>query len=77
MVQAGVGYTTDMNGFRQEGIGPMDMTIHNGTRFSASRAYLWPVGFRIFFQSFLKFADIKSTESIHIQRNYGNKIVVR
>ena len=45
VVQAGIGYTADMNGFRQEGIGPMDMTIHNGTRFSASRAYLWPVGF--------------------------------
>ncbi|CAJ0586772.1 unnamed protein product, partial [Mesorhabditis spiculigera] len=38
-----VGYTDDMNGFKQEGIAKMDMTIHDGYRWSASRAYLWPI----------------------------------
>uniref|UniRef100_A0A915CYD0 Glucose-methanol-choline oxidoreductase N-terminal domain-containing protein n=1 Tax=Ditylenchus dipsaci TaxID=166011 RepID=A0A915CYD0_9BILA len=38
--EIGVGYTEDMNGFRQEGFGPMDMTIKNGARSSSSTAYL-------------------------------------
>ncbi|KAI6177012.1 hypothetical protein M3Y97_00860800 [Aphelenchoides bicaudatus] len=41
--QQGIGYTEDMNGYRQEGCGPMDMTIHNGIRQSTSRAYLQPI----------------------------------
>jgi choline dehydrogenase len=38
-----IGYTEDMNGYRQEGLGPMDMTIREGIRWSASRAYLHPI----------------------------------
>jgi choline dehydrogenase len=41
-VQAGYGRTDDMNGFRQEGFGRMDMTVHRGLRWSAARAYLRP-----------------------------------
>lgn len=41
--QQGIGYTDDMNGYRQEGCGPMDMTIYKGIRQSTSRAYLHPV----------------------------------
>ena len=48
-----VGVTDDMNGYRQEGLGPMDMTIKNGMRWSASKAYLQPV-------RFLPFRYIKS-----------------
>ncbi len=40
--QAGYPYTADMNGFQQEGFGPMDMTIHKGRRWSAAVAYLHP-----------------------------------
>jgi len=40
--QAGYGYTDDMNGERQEGVGPMQMTVHNGVRWSAHLAYLKP-----------------------------------
>ena len=40
--QAGYAATPDMNGYRQEGFGPMDMTIHGGRRWSASVAYLHP-----------------------------------
>uniref|UniRef100_A0A7E4VL99 Choline dehydrogenase n=1 Tax=Panagrellus redivivus TaxID=6233 RepID=A0A7E4VL99_PANRE len=38
-----IGYTDDMNGYRQEGTAPMDMTIKNGVRMSASTAYLKPI----------------------------------
>ena len=38
--QAGYPYTKDMNGYQQEGVGRMDMTIKNGRRWSAAQAYL-------------------------------------
>jgi choline dehydrogenase len=40
--QAGYGFTADMNGFRQEGVGYMDMTVGGGRRCSAANAYLRP-----------------------------------
>jgi choline dehydrogenase len=40
--QAGYGFTADMNGHRQEGFGPMDMTTHKGRRWSTAVAYLRP-----------------------------------
>ncbi len=44
--QAGYGRTADMNGYRQEGFGPMDMTVHRGRRWSAANAYLRPAAKR-------------------------------
>lgn len=41
--QAGYPFTADMNGYQQEGFGKMDMTIHQGERWSAAKAYLTPV----------------------------------
>jgi choline dehydrogenase len=38
-----IGQTEDMNGFKQEGIGRMDMTIKDGRRWSTAQAYLNPV----------------------------------
>ena len=40
--QAGYALTADMNGFRQEGFGEMDMTVGGGRRCSAANAYLRP-----------------------------------
>ncbi|XP_073675911.1 choline dehydrogenase, mitochondrial [Garra rufa] len=40
--QAGYPFTDDMNGFQQEGVGWMDMTIHKGKRWSTASAYLRP-----------------------------------
>ncbi|MEM8704181.1 MAG: choline dehydrogenase [Pseudomonadota bacterium] len=40
--QAGYGVTEDYNGERQEGFGDMEMTVHNGRRWSAANAYLKP-----------------------------------
>lgn len=43
-VQAGYPRAEDMNGFQQEGFGPMDMTVgEDGVRASSSRCYLWPL----------------------------------
>ncbi|MBP9184925.1 MAG: choline dehydrogenase [Fuscovulum sp.] len=41
-LQAGHPATEDVNGYRQEGFGYFDATIHDGRRESASRAYLHP-----------------------------------
>ncbi len=41
--QAGYPYTDDMNGYQQEGFGPMDRTTRGGLRNSTSEAYLRPV----------------------------------
>uniref|UniRef100_A0A915K024 Glucose-methanol-choline oxidoreductase N-terminal domain-containing protein n=1 Tax=Romanomermis culicivorax TaxID=13658 RepID=A0A915K024_ROMCU len=41
--QAGYGFTEDMNGFKQEGVGYMDATIYKGKRWSAAQAYLRPI----------------------------------
>jgi len=39
---AGYGESEDLNGFRQEGFGRLDMTVHRGRRWSAASAYLKP-----------------------------------
>jgi choline dehydrogenase len=39
--QAGYHLTDDYNGYRQDGFGRMDMTVRNGTRCSAAKAYLY------------------------------------
>lgn len=41
--QAGYALTDDYNGAQQEGFGPMHMTVKDGKRCSASRAYLDPI----------------------------------
>jgi choline dehydrogenase len=40
--QAGYAETDDVNGYRQEGFGRMDMTVKDGVRASAANAYLKP-----------------------------------
>ena len=40
--QAGYGESADLNGYRQEGFGIVDQTIHRGRRWSAADAYLRP-----------------------------------
>ena len=40
--QAGFETTSDYNGSKQEGFGPMEQTIHRGRRWSAANAYLRP-----------------------------------
>ncbi|MGE4527486.1 MAG: choline dehydrogenase [Rhodospirillaceae bacterium] len=41
-VQAGYPRTDDLNGFQQEGFGPMDMSVGRGRRSSTATAYLRP-----------------------------------
>ena len=41
--EAGYGITDDYNGYRQEGMSKMDMTVKGGVRCSTANAYLKPV----------------------------------
>jgi choline dehydrogenase len=41
--EAGYSRTDDVNGYRQEGFGRMDMTVDKGVRASAANAYLKPI----------------------------------
>ena len=41
-IEAGYSFTADYNGSKQEGFGPMEMTVWNGRRWSAANAYLRP-----------------------------------
>ncbi len=41
-VEAGYPRSEDVNGWRQEGFGRMDMTVHRGRRWSTANAYLKP-----------------------------------
>lgn len=41
-VEAGYVESDDLNGYRQEGFGRFDMTVHNGQRWSTAAAYLKP-----------------------------------
>ncbi len=45
-VEAGYFHTEDYNGHRQEGFGPMHMTVKDGVRWSTANAYLKPVAGR-------------------------------
>ncbi|RLN62744.1 hypothetical protein BBJ29_001990 [Phytophthora kernoviae] len=42
-LEAGYPFTSDMNGFQQEGVGWMDLTIHKGKRWSTAAGFLHPV----------------------------------
>ena len=44
--EAGYPFTSDINGFQQEGFGKFDQTIYRGRRYNAARAYIHPIKHR-------------------------------
>jgi choline dehydrogenase len=59
--QAGYPVTGDYNGQRQEGVGPFDMTVWRGARWSAAKAYLRPALKR---------------ENCNLVRGFARKVVI-
>lgn len=57
--QAGYAAIDDVNGYRQEGFGRMDRTIHKGKRWSAASAYLKPA---------LKRTNLELVTGAHVTR---------
>tara|TARA_Y100000588_G_scaffold366289_1_gene431849 strand:+ start:2180 stop:3817 length:1638 start_codon:yes stop_codon:yes gene_type:complete len=78
--EAGYEIFEDCNGYKQEGFGTFDVTIHNGTRFGAAKAYLDEVKNFSNIQIFTNFTVskilIKNKKAIGIEVIKGNKIEV-
>ncbi|MGI9316787.1 MAG: choline dehydrogenase [bacterium] len=68
--QAGYGITSDYNGARQEGFGPMHMTVKDGVRWSAANAYLRPALSR----PNLKLVTRALTRRILLERNIATGV---
>jgi choline dehydrogenase len=58
-IEAGYQRTDDYNGYRQEGFGPMEMTVWKGRRWSAASAYLHPA---------LKRANLELRSHCHVDK---------
>ncbi|XP_077308186.1 choline dehydrogenase, mitochondrial [Lithobates pipiens] len=86
--QAGYPFTEDMNGYQQEGIGWMDMTIYKGQRWSTASAYLRPAMSRpnvsvkektlvtkVLFQG-LQATGVEYVQNGHKKKAFANKEVI-
>jgi choline dehydrogenase len=58
-IEAGYTFTADYNGSKQEGFGPMEMTVWKGRRWSAANAYLRPA---------LKRPNVQLITGVHAER---------
>lgn len=76
--QCGYPYTDDMNGFQQEGVGPMDMTTHKGKRWSAAQAYLRPAlsrkNLKVDSKAFVTRVLFEGTKAVGIEYVTGNRL---
>ena len=76
--EAGYALTEDYNGFRQEGFGRMDMTVRDGTRCSAAKAYLYPARKRpnlhVFQHALATRILFEGTRAVGIEYERGGKI---
>lgn len=86
--QAGYEYTHDVNGYKQEGIGPFDRTVWNGERCSAAKAYLRPalkrdnlevwsgcLAHRVLFEN-NKAVGVEFSRKKRLQKVHANKEVI-
>ena len=71
--QAGYGVTEDYNGFRQEGFGPMHMTVKGGIRSSTRRSYLEPVRHR----SNLRVITGAEVDRIELEQGVAKRVIYR
>jgi choline dehydrogenase len=76
-IEAGYSYTEDYNGAKQEGFGPMQMTVKGGVRCSTSLAYLKPIAQRknlvVQTGALVEKVLLKENAAIGVQLLYKNK----
>ena len=76
-VQAGYGFTDDSNGALRDGFGPVDVTVKNGIRASASRAYLGPArkrsNLRILLRTHVNRVILEGTRATGVACSTGGK----
>jgi choline dehydrogenase len=77
--QAGYPVTQDYNGRQQEGFGPMEMTVHNGFRWSAANAYLRPAQktrrLKIVTHAFANRILLQGRKAIGVEYRRGGKLL--
>lgn len=78
--QAGYPVTDDYNGRQQEGFGAMEMTVHNGFRWSAANAYLRPARetrrVRLVTHAFARRILLEGRKAVGVEYSRGEKLHV-
>jgi len=76
--EAGYPVTQDYNGRQQEGFGPMEMTIHNGFRWSAANAYLRPAfkraNLRLMTGTYVRRIMLEGKRAVGVEFEQGGRV---
>jgi choline dehydrogenase len=76
--EAGYPVTQDYNGRQQEGFGAMEMTIHNGFRWSAANAYLRPAfrrsNLKLMTGTFVRRIMLEGKRAVGVEFEQGGKV---
>jgi choline dehydrogenase len=76
--EAGYPVTQDYNGRQQEGFGPMEMTVHNGFRWSAANAYLRPAfkrrNLQLMTGSFVRRIMLEGKRAVGVEFEQGGRV---
>jgi choline dehydrogenase len=77
--EAGYPVTQDYNGQQQEGFGAMEMTVHNGFRWSAANAYLRPARktkrVKLVTHAFAQRIILEGKKAVGVEYRRGDKII--
>ena len=77
--EAGYPVTPDYNGYQQEGFGPMEMTVHNGFRWSAANAYLRPAirrrNVKLVTRAYVHRIVLEGKRAIGVEYEVGGEVV--
>ena len=75
--EAGYPVTPDYNGHQQEGFGPMEMTVHNGFRWSAANAYLRPAmrrgNVKLITRAYVQRVLLEGKKAVGVEYEVGGK----
>jgi choline dehydrogenase len=76
--EAGYPVTADYNGHQQEGFGAMEMTVHNGFRWSAANAYLRPAlkrkNVKLVTRAFARRILLEGKRAVGVEYSRGDKV---
>jgi choline dehydrogenase len=78
--EAGYPVTQDYNGHQQEGFGAMEMTVHNGIRWSAANAYLRPAlrrrNTQLIANAFVTRIVLKGKRAVGVEYDLGGELFI-
>ncbi len=78
--QAGYELTADYNGAKQEGFGPMEMTVWRGNRWSAAKAYLEPAlkrpNLRLVSRALVQRVLLEGKRAVGVEYRRGGRLIL-